>query len=218
MSCPATEVFCYGGCRVVIPAPSQERVLEELHAGHVGITHMKQIVRSYVYWNNIDADIEKKVAMCTLCQRHANQPSAETIRPWPHARIWSRLHIDFCGPIDGYMILVMVDAGSKYLDAILMRNAYTTETILALRTLMATHGLVDVIVSDNGTVFTSHEFNAFVTANGIRHLRTAPYSLCSNGMCERMVQVVKNGLKKHPKGDIYQRLVTFLLNYCRIRH
>ena len=208
-------LLLWGG-RVVIPSMSQQHVIEELHAGHVGSTHMKQLARSYVYWYNIDDDIERKVATCDTCRQHANQPSAETIRPWPHARIWSRLHIDFCGPIDGYMILVMIDAGSKFLDAIPMRNANTTETISALRTLMATHGLVDVIVSDNGTVFTSREFDTFLKSNGIRHLRTPPYSPCSNGLCERMVQVVKNGLHKHQHGDIHQRLATVLLNYRRM--
>jgi hypothetical protein len=122
-------------------------------------------------------------------------PPSEAIRPWPHARIWSRLHIDFCGPIDGYMILVMVDAGSKYLDAVPMRYANVTETVRALRTLMATHGLVDTVVSDNGSVFTSYEYAKFLKRNGIRHLLTPPYSPCSNGMCERMVQVVKTGIK-----------------------
>jgi hypothetical protein len=114
------------------------------------------------------------------------------------------------------MILVMVDAGSKYLDAIPMRNANTTETIRALRTLMATHGLVDTIVSDNGSVFTSQEFTAFLKGNGIRHVRTPPYSACSNGMCERMVQVIKDGLKKYPQGDIYKRLAVVLMNNRRM--
>ena len=88
--------------------------------------------------------------------------------------------------------------------------------IRALRTLMITHGLVKVIASDNGTIFTSHEFNAFLTANGIRHLRTASYSSCCNGMSERMMQIIKNGLKNHPLDDTYQRLATVWLNYRRM--
>ena len=61
---PCDRGLLLWGCRVVIQAPSLERILKELHAGHEGITHMKQIARSYVYWYNIDADIEKKVATC----------------------------------------------------------------------------------------------------------------------------------------------------------
>ena len=111
------------------------------------------------------------------------------------------------------MILVILNAGSKFLDAVPMRSANTTETIRTLRTLMSCHGLVDVIVSDNGSVFTSHAFEVFVNSNGIRHLRTPPYSPCSNRLCERMVQIVKAGLRKQECGDIYQRLATVLLNY-----
>jgi hypothetical protein len=52
-------LLVWGG-RVVVPSPPQQHVLEELHAGHVGSTHMKQLARSYVYWYNIDSDIERK--------------------------------------------------------------------------------------------------------------------------------------------------------------
>jgi transposase InsO family protein len=207
-------LLLWGG-RVVVPSPFQQHVLEELHAGHIGSTHMKQLARSYVYWYNIDDDIERKVATCVTCQHNAHMPPSEAIRPWPHANIWSRLHIDFCGPVDGYMIMVMVDAGSKYLDAVPMRSANTTETIRALRTLMATHGLVVTVVSDNGSVFKSQEFEEFLKKNGINHLCTPPYSPCSNGLCERMVQVVKTGLKKIKRGDIYKRLAEVLLTHRR---
>ena len=53
--------------RVVVSSPSQQPVLEELHAGHMGSTHMKQLARAYVYWYNIDSDIERKVATCVTC-------------------------------------------------------------------------------------------------------------------------------------------------------
>ena len=41
--------------------------------------------------------------------------------------------------------------------------------------MFATHGIPEIIVSDNGSVFTSKEFQQFVQMNGIKHVTTAPY-------------------------------------------
>ena len=38
------------GIRVVIPDKLQDRVLEKLHDGHLGVVKMKVLARSYVWW------------------------------------------------------------------------------------------------------------------------------------------------------------------------
>ena len=43
------------------------KVLEELHAGHPGISRMKGIARGVVWWPGIDASIEEKVKACGQC-------------------------------------------------------------------------------------------------------------------------------------------------------
>ena len=62
-----------------------------------------------------------------------------------------------------------------------------------------------MIVSDNGTAFISDEFEQFVVGNGITHKTTAPHRPATNGLAERAVHVIKNGLRKH-KGDFELRL------------
>ncbi|GFV23971.1 uncharacterized protein K02A2.6 [Trichonephila clavipes] len=52
------------GQRVCIPRKFRKNVLEELHAGHLGIVKMKAIARSFVYWKNIDNDIEEAAKNC----------------------------------------------------------------------------------------------------------------------------------------------------------
>ena len=38
------------GSRVVIPEALKSRMLEQLHQGHPGITRMKALTRSFVWW------------------------------------------------------------------------------------------------------------------------------------------------------------------------
>jgi hypothetical protein len=48
-----------GYTRVVIPKVLQEYVLNTLHTSHWGTMRMKQLARQYVWWSNINSDIEQ---------------------------------------------------------------------------------------------------------------------------------------------------------------
>jgi len=82
------------------------------------------------------------------------------------------------------------------MDAKVTSAATSYNTIEHLQTLFAAHGLPAVIVSDNGTTFTSAEFAEFTKKNGIRHIKVFPYHLSSNGLAERAVKTFKEGMKK----------------------
>ena len=79
----------------------------------------------------------------------------------------------------------MVDAHSKWLEIEMVSSATSAHTIAKLRGMFAKHGLPQLVVSDNDAVFTSEEFKEFLEWNGIRHVRSAPYHLASNGLAER---------------------------------
>ena len=91
-------------------------------------------------------------------------------------------------------------------------------TTKALRSIFATHGLPEVLVSDNGPAFTSIEFKTFVKENGIRHITTAPYHPAGNGLAERAVQTFKQALKKEPTVDLDTQLSKFLFRYRMTPH
>ena len=173
------------GSRVIIPTPGREPLLNELHEGHPGIVKMKVLARSYMWWPGIDGEIDSKVRNCTQCQQHRKNPPNTELHPWEWpGRPWYGLHIDFAGPIDGKMILISVDAHSKYIDAHVMSSATSNGTINALRS-FATHGIPNVVVSDNWSCFTSADFPSFCKQNGIKHIKTSPYHLANNGHAKR---------------------------------
>ena len=69
------------GARVVVPPPGREFVLEQLHDTHPGITRMKSLARSYVWWPGIDKDIVSTVQKCQICQESRPSPSKATSSP-----------------------------------------------------------------------------------------------------------------------------------------
>ena len=84
--------------------------------------------------------------------------------------------------------------------------------------MFATHGIPEIIVSDNGSVFTSKEFQQFAQMNGFKHVTTAPYHPASNGLAERAVKTLKMGLKKITDGTLEDRLACFLFQYRLTPH
>ena len=185
------------GNRVVVPKQGREKLLALLHKGHPGISKMKGLVRSYVWWPNIDSDLEAQVKQCNQC--HVNQPSlpAVPMHPWEWPENpWERIHLDYAGPFLGKMFLVVVDAHSKWMEIEVVSSGTTQATVEHLRTMFARFGIPKVIVTDNGSCFTSGEFTEFLRQNHIRHFKTAPYHPSSNGLAERAVQTSKIGMKK----------------------
>ena len=68
-----------------------------------------------------------------------------------------------------------------------MNTSTASATIEKLRITIATHGLSEIVVTDNGSNFVRREFEDFLKQNGIRHIRTASYHPESNGMAEGAV-------------------------------
>ncbi|XP_017462912.1 PREDICTED: uncharacterized protein K02A2.6-like, partial [Rhagoletis zephyria] len=187
-----TEISTLKGCllwgnRVIVPPGGRQVILDALHASHPGIVRMKALARSYVWWPQIDADIERVVKLCTPCQVTRHNNSQAPVHVWESTKVpWSRLHIDFAGPFQGRQFFIVVDSYSKWLEVFIVKSTSSEAAIKPLRTLFSTHGLPDSIVSDNGTAFTSELFKSFMNDNLIRHIRSAPFHPSSNGQAERM--------------------------------
>ena len=124
-------------------------------------------------WNN--KDLENKVRQCEQCALAQILPAHVPLDPWERpSHPWARLHVDFAGPFMGKMFLVLIDDHSKWMDEHTVPSATSHSTISVLRTIFASHGLPEILISDNGTAFTSSEFGIFLRQNGIRHLSSLP--------------------------------------------
>lgn len=184
------------GNKVVIPKSLKLKILKLLHKGHPGIVRSKLLARSYVWWNNIDKDLESYVNTCKVCQATQNsQPKSKLLHWQEPSGPWERVHVDF-GYLNHENILIIYDTFSKWLEIFIIKNYTAKNTIEKIRNVMARFGIMKTIVADNGPPFFSKEIASFCKENNINLLLTPPYSPSSNGFAERAVQIAKKGLTR----------------------
>lgn len=209
------------GGRVIIPPRQRTYILDQLHEAHSGVVKMKNLARSYVWWPGIDAELEVIAKKCPGCRETQNEPAIAPLHPWEWpSRPWQRVHVDFCGPFLGHMMLVAVDAHSKWPEVICMTSTTAERTIEVLREIFSRNGVCEQLVSDNGPQFTSEEFQEFIRTNGITHIKSVVAHPATNGLAERLVQSLKNALKsaKHDAGTLKRKLANWLLVYRNTPH
>nr|XP_022920982.1 uncharacterized protein K02A2.6-like [Onthophagus taurus] len=207
------------GYRMVIPTKLRSALLAEIHLSHLGINKSKALARSYFWWPSLDADIERMCKSCKICAAVINNPPKIAPRPWPLTnRPWSRLHLDFLGPIFGKRYLILIDTYTKWIEVEQMSCTNAESLITYLRKIFCQFGLPDVIVSDNGPPFSSAEFSNYLKLNGIRQMFSPPYHPQSNGAAENAVKIIKNAIKKAAlqKEDINIALCRYLFDYRNI--
>lgn len=119
---------------------------------------MKQMARKHCWWPSIDKDIKSLSRNCHTCRSHADAPPRE-FSSWPESeKPWERIHVDFAGSFLNKMWLIVVDSFSKFPFVVPLLHATASTTIIALQNIFGLEGLPLAIVSNNGTQFTSAEF------------------------------------------------------------
>ena len=99
--------------------------------GHLGSTRMKQLARGYVWWPNLNTQLESIVSSCEKCQLTRPLPAKAPLHTWHWPeRPWSRIHLDYAGSFLNKMFLVIIDAHSKWLEVLPVNNATTATTRL----------------------------------------------------------------------------------------
>ena len=181
---------------------------------------MNKIACSYFWWPGLDAAIEEKAKSCSACQKLRNLPQLAPLHPWDWPEEpWQRVHIDFAGPLENHMFLIVVNAHSKWPEVAVMKSTSSERNIEELRSIFSHFGLPQQLASDNGLQLVSEEFKTFMEENGIQHIKSAPYHQATNGLAERFVQIMKQALKSSQgTGSLNRHLNAFLLSYQNTPH
>lgn len=211
------------GYRTIVPTKLRKQILLDLHRSHMGIVKTKALARSYVWWPRLDHDVEQLVKGCNSCQLLQRNPNKSVLIPWkPTHSAWSRVHMDYAGPIKGFYILIIVDSYSKWVEAFLTKTITSCFTIKKLRETLCRYGLIDTLVTDNGTQFTSAEFKHFAKMNRFDHVFTAPGHPATNGQAENSVKTTKHSIEaclREPNSENLEIILNrFLIDFRNTPH
>ncbi|XP_062542480.1 uncharacterized protein LOC134210451 [Armigeres subalbatus] len=214
--------FVMRGLRVVIPKSLRRIVLDQVHRSHLGIVKSKSLLRSYVWWPNIDAELEQFIKDCYQCLTSHPSPEKAKLIPWePPQKIWERVHLDFAGPVQGTSYLIVIDALSKWVEVFSTQKCDTEFVLNKMIECISRFGLMKEVVCDNGSQFTAAKFRSFLAANGVQLTLTSPGHPATNGQAENAVKTFKASLLKCLAGNkpnVQQIIVNFLLGYRNAEH
>ncbi|UYV70538.1 hypothetical protein LAZ67_7003442, partial [Cordylochernes scorpioides] len=199
---------------VVAPKQSVPEIMETAHdipeAGHMGVAKTVHRIKQRFYWKGLEEDVRKYIRSCKVCQAFKPQrfKPAAALEPLPPATdTWERVGIDHQGPFkksaEGYEhILTIVDHFSKYALAIPVKDTKAETTCNALLdNLFYVFGTPKCIISDQGKSFDSSTFRDFTRLYGIKHIMASVAHPQTNGLCEKLNGVIKNGIRVYLEDD-----------------
>jgi ribonuclease HI len=167
-------------------------------------TLVAKAFRSGFYWLSALHDAKNIVQWCDACQCFATKPHAPTseLRTIPLAWPFAQWGLDQVGPLpkssrgSHSYVLVAVDKFSKWIKAVPVTNQEATTAVKFFESITCRYGVPNSIITDNGTNFTSGEFQEFTKELGIKIKYASVAHPKSNGQVEKANRLVCAGLKK----------------------
>ncbi len=212
---------------VHVPPEQVQTILEENHntaiAGHPGFVKMYQRLREKYTWPNMKQDVQNYVKSCTSCQinKTDRHPSKNPMQiTTTSSRPFEKISIDIVGPLNitetgNQFIFTLIDDLTKFFYAVPIPNHEALTIANELNKFISLFGIPEVIVSDQGTEFTSNIIKDLTKLFKIHHVLASPYHPQSNASLERTHATLKDYLKhfisKNP--DSWDEYVTHAILY-----
>jgi hypothetical protein len=193
------------GAVKLVPKPADRPgLIERLHqqAGHFGVRRTAHLVLASHWWRTLHVDVAAVVRKCDVCDRvraSFNTQQAQ-LQPLPVEPMFYRWGVDLAGefPVTqrGHKwVMVAVEHFSKHVELIPLRDKTAAETAAAFAHVLCRFGAPAEVVTDGGGEFAG-AFDQLLTSCFVDHRVTSPHHPQANGLAERIVQVVKRGLRK----------------------
>lgn len=186
--------------RIVIPYSLRKEITRKAHVSHNGVEATLKLARANVFWPGMSAQIREAVKECTVCAKYApsQAPAPMQTHPIP-VHPFQIVSMDvFFAEYRGEKrkFLITVDHYSDFFEVDLLKDLTPRSSIAVCKTNFSRHGRPQVVVTDNGTNFTSREWKQFASDWDFRHSTSAPNHQQANGKAEAAVKIAKHLLKK----------------------
>ena len=227
------DILCRGE-RIVVPSAHlpqyggniRDWVVEIGHSSHMGMNTTKRLLRHRLWFPEMDKTIEREVSACQACQATVDDHQRDPLQPnMLPKEPWSTLYTDHWGPTrDNKHILVVIDATTKYPEAVQVKGTSAENNIQAFSDIFSRHGVPKFIRSDNGAPFNgkdSHLLQVYFRYMGVKHLpNISAEDPESSGQAEAFMKHLKKVFHtaEIEKKDPYLTLNEHLMQYRATPH
>ena len=144
-------------CRIIVPKALQKETLEKIHQGHQGIEQCLLRMKNSVWWPGITSRLKELIQNCTMCCQNT-RPRREPLLTLPlPVYPWQIAATDLFEQ-HGQHYILMVDYFSRYPEVGKLSTTTSAAVIATMKGVFARYGIPEVVRSDNGTQYSSHEF------------------------------------------------------------
>ena len=193
--------------RVVVPKSRRLKVLQMGHsssmAGHFGVKKTHAKISRHFIWPGLWSEVKQYVKTCNGCQLAARQHKSKApLQPLPCVgEPFQKVAFDLVGPLprtsSGYKyLLTAMCLYTKFPVAIPLKRVDNLTVLNALMEIFSLYGFPMELLTDQGSVFTSHLTRLMCETFGIKKLQTSPYHPQSDGALEKWHACLKGMIKR----------------------
>ncbi|XP_015755105.1 PREDICTED: uncharacterized protein K02A2.6-like [Acropora digitifera] len=154
-------------------------------AVNLGISKCRARARMSVWWPGLSVAIEDMVKACFTCAKELPEPKEPLVPSSFRSCPWERISMDFF-EYGGRTYLITVDYYSRWVEIKLLTTQTAKSLITAAKELFSTHGIPDIVISDNGPCFSEVSFQEFAAKYGFLHTTSSPrYPRAVKGLLKR---------------------------------
>jgi hypothetical protein len=194
---------------LAVPRDHRPQILKAAHdsrygGGHFDFERTYANIKRHFVWPRLAQDVQEYCATCDTCQRrNAGRNLRGPLEPVqiPSAR-WEQVGMDIVGklpttPSGNAYVLVVVDYLSKWPEAICLPDQEAPTIAAAFfNKIVARWGVPRVVITDQGTNFTSAVLTIVYRMLGIQRNPTTPLHPQSDGLVERYNRTLKDTICK----------------------
>ena len=180
------------------------------------------MIRNKYWFPSMNIQIENIVQSCFNCQLATNTPHTEPAKMTKlPQKPWETVELDFCGPFpNGEYAMVLTDQFSRYPEVEFTRSIAIAPIRERLKKIFATHGVPNIVQTDNGPPFNSQEFTHFAAEVGFKHKPVTPYHPKAQGQIESFNKLVNKiaAIAKQEHSNIHEATYDMLQAYRSTPH